>query len=57
MRRPRISISVDPPRDRRTAVTVGGIGLTEPEAITLINQITDQIETRSGLTDKDLDHA
>ena len=52
MRRPRISISVDPPRDRRTAVTVGGIGLTEPEAIQLINEITDRIET-----DKDLDHA
>lgn len=33
------------PRPRITlAVTVAGIGLTEPEAIRLINQITDQME-------------
>ena len=44
MPRPRISLAVTPPRDARTVVTVAGIGLTEHEAIELINQITDTIE-------------
>ncbi len=44
MARPRITLAVTPPRDDRTAVTVAGIGLTEHEAIQLINQITDQME-------------
>ena len=44
MPRPRITLAVTPPRDDRTAVTVAGIGLTEHEAIQLINQITDHIE-------------
>lgn len=44
MPRPRITLAVTPPRDDRTAVTVAGIGLTEPEAIRLINTIQDTIE-------------
>lgn len=44
MPRPRITLAVTPPRDDRTAVTVAGIGLTEHEAIQLINQITNQME-------------
>ena len=44
MARPRISLTVTPPRDDRTVVTVAGIGLTEAEAIELINRITDQME-------------
>lgn len=44
MPRPRISLAVTPPRDNRTVVTVAGIGLTEHEAIRLINEITDQME-------------
>lgn len=39
-----VPLEVTPPRDNRTAVTVAGIGLTEQEAITLINRITDLIE-------------
>lgn len=44
MPRPRVTLAVTPPRDDRTVVTVAGIGLTEDEAIRLINQITDQME-------------
>lgn len=44
MRRPHVTLEVTPPRDHRTAVTVAGIGLTETEAIDLINTITDTIE-------------
>lgn len=44
MPRPRITLAVTPPRDARTVVTVAGIGLTETEAIQLINEITDYIE-------------
>ena len=44
MPRPRISLAVTPPRDDRTVVTVAGIGLTEHEAIHLVNEITDTIE-------------
>ncbi|MGV9827005.1 hypothetical protein [Gordonia sp. NPDC003429] len=40
-----MTLTVTPPRDDRTVVTVAGIGLTEPEAIALINHITDQMET------------
>ena len=44
MPRPRITLAVTPPRDARTVVTVAGIGLTEAEAINLVNEITDTIE-------------
>lgn len=44
MRRPHVTLEVTPPRDHRTAVTVAAIGLTEAEAIQLINTITDTLE-------------
>ncbi|WP_454175258.1 hypothetical protein [Gordonia sputi] len=44
MPRPHVTLAVTPPRDDRTVVTVAGIGLTETEAIELVNQITDHIE-------------
>ncbi len=44
MPRPHVTLAVTPPRDHRTAVTVAGIGLTEPEAIDLINTIQDHLE-------------
>lgn len=43
-RPPLVTLAVTPPRDHRTAVTVAGIGLTETEAIQLINTITDTLE-------------
>lgn len=44
MPRPHVTLTVTPPRDDRTVVTVAGIGLTEHEAYELVNQITDTIE-------------
>ncbi|WP_338856635.1 hypothetical protein WDY80_02320 [Gordonia hongkongensis] len=44
MPRLKVALEVTPPRDHRTAVTVAGIGLTEAEAIQLINTITDELE-------------
>lgn len=44
MPRPHVTIAVTPPRDDRTVVTVGGIGLTETEARALADHIIDTLE-------------